>query len=154
MPDVQLAAEAGEVAGFCASWEGTKAIWHDVLNAGEGMVVLQAADKPHPDFPNIPLAVDLIPSTEGRKLFDLVVHNVGGTINRLYSLPPETPKDRVRMLQTAFQETLKDADFLAEAKKGRLDVDPLTGPEIAKIVAGMKLIAPATFERLKGIILP
>jgi hypothetical protein len=58
------------------------------------------------------------------------------------------------MLQTAFQETMKDADFLAEAKKGRLDIDPVTGPEIAKIVASVRLIAPATFERLKGIILP
>lgn len=49
---------------------------------------------------------------------------------------------------------MKDADFLAEAKKGRLDIDPLTGPEIAKIVAGVKLIEPATLERLKGIIVP
>ena len=154
MPDVQLAAEAGEIAGFCASWEGTKAIWHSVLNAGEGVVVLQAVNKPHPDHPKIPLAVDLIQSTEGRELFNLVVHNVGGTINRLYSLPPGTPKDRVRALQTAFQETMKDVDFLAEAKKGRLDIDPLTGSEIAKIVASVKLIVPATFERLKAIILP
>ena len=153
MPDVHLAAEAGEVAGFCASWEGTKATWRKVLDAGEGMVVLQAVNKSHPEHPKIPLAVDLIQSTEGRELFNLVVHNVGGTINRLYSLPPETPKDRVRTLQTAFQETMKDADFLAEAKKGSLDIDPLTGSEIAKIVAGVKLIVPATFERLKGIIL-
>jgi tripartite-type tricarboxylate transporter receptor subunit TctC len=154
MPDVHLAAEAGEVAGFCASWEGTKAIWHNVLNAGEGMVVLQAVNKSHPEHPKIPLALDLIQSTEGRELLNLVAHNVGGTINRLYSLPPGTPKDRVRTLQTALQETMKDADFLAEAKKGNLDINPLTGPEIAKIVASVKLIAPATFERLKGIILP
>jgi tripartite-type tricarboxylate transporter receptor subunit TctC len=152
MRDVQLAAEAGEVAGFCASWEGTKAIWHNALNAGEGIVVLQAVNKPHPDLLKIPLAVDLIQSTEGRELFNLLVHDIGGTINRLYSLPPGTPKDRVRALQTAFQETMQDADFLAEAKKGRLDIDPLTGSEIAKIVASVKLMAPATFERLKGII--
>ena len=154
MPDVQLAAEAGEVAGFCASWEGTKVTWHNVLNAGEGTVVLQAVNKSHPELPKIPLAVDLIQSTEGRELFNLVVHNVGGTINRLYSLPPGTPKDRVRTLQTAFLETMKDADFLAEAKKGSLDINPLTGPEIAKIVASVKLITPANLERLKGIILP
>ena len=151
MPDVHLAAEAGEVAGFCASWEGTKAIWHSVLDAGEGIVVLQAVNKSHPEHPKIPLAVDLIESTEGRELFNLVVHNVGGTINRLYSLPPGTPKDRVRTLQRAFQETMKDADFSADAKKGSLDIDPLTGSEIAEIVASVKLIAPATFERLKGI---
>lgn len=82
MPDVHLAAEAGEVAGFCASREGTKAIWHSVLAAGEGTVVLQATSKPHPELPKIPLAVDRIQSKEGRELFDLVVHNLGGTINR------------------------------------------------------------------------
>ncbi|MBM4261994.1 MAG: hypothetical protein FJ145_11270 [Deltaproteobacteria bacterium] len=152
--DVRLAAEAGEVAGFCSSWEGTKASWRNVLDAGEGMVVLQAVAKAHPEHLKIPRAVDLIKSNEGRDLFNLVVHNVGGTINRLYSLPPGTPKDRVRLLQNAFQETMKDPEFLAEAKKGRLDIDPITGDEIGKIVAGVKNISPATFERLRNIILP
>jgi tripartite-type tricarboxylate transporter receptor subunit TctC len=152
--DVRLAAEAGEVAGFCSSWEGTKTSWRNVLDAGEGMVVLQAVAKPHPEHPKIPLAVDQMASKEGRDLFSLVVHHAGGTINRLYSLPPATPKDRVRTLQKAFQDTLKDPEFLAEAKKGRLDIDPITGDEIEKTVAGIKNISPATFERLKGIILP
>ncbi len=152
--DVRLAAESGEVAGFCSSWEGTKTSWRNVLDAGEGMVVLQAAPKAHPEHPKIPLAVDLMQAKEGRDLFNLVVHNAGGTINRLYSLPPGTPKDRVRTLQQAFQDTLKDAEFLAEAKKTRLDVDPITGEDIEKTIAGIKKIPPATFERLKSIILP
>ncbi|MGH7809448.1 MAG: hypothetical protein ACREP5_04130, partial [Candidatus Binatia bacterium] len=100
------------------------------------------------------LAVDLMQSKEGRELFNLVVQNAGGTINRLYSLPPATPKDRVRALQKAFQDTMKDAEFLAEAKKARLDVDPITGEQIEKTIVGIKNIPPATFERLKGIILP
>lgn len=152
--DVRLAAEAGEVAGFCSSWEGTKTSWRNALDAGEGMVVLQAVPKAHPEHPKIPLAVDLMQSREGRELFNLVVHNAGGTINRLYSLPPGTPKDRVRTIQRAFQETMKDAEFIAEAKKGRLDIDPITGADIEKAIAGIKNIPPATFERLKGIILP
>jgi tripartite-type tricarboxylate transporter receptor subunit TctC len=152
--DVRLAAESGEVAGFCSSWEGTKAAWRNVLDAGEGMVVLQAVSKAHPEHPKIPLAVNLMQSKEGRELFTLVVQNAGGTINRLYSLPPATPKDRVRALQKAFQDTMKDAEFLAEAKKARLDVDPITGEEIEKTIVGIKNIPPATFERLKGIILP
>jgi tripartite-type tricarboxylate transporter receptor subunit TctC len=152
--DVRLAAESSEVAGFCSSWEGTKTAWRNVLDAGEGMVVLQTVPKAHPEHPKIPLAVDLMQSKEGRELFNLVVHNAGGTINRLYSLPPGTPKDRVRMLQKAFQDTMKDAEFLAEAKKGRLDIDPITGDDIEKAIASVKNIPPATFERLKGILLP
>lgn len=152
--DVRLAAESGEVAGFCSSWEGTKSSWRSVLDAGEGMVVLQTVPKAHPEHAKIPLAVDLIQSKEGRELFNLVVHNAGGTINRLYSLPPATPKDRVRALQKAFQDTMKDPEFLAEAKKARLDIDPITGEDIEKTIVDIKNIPPATFERLKGIILP
>ncbi len=152
--DVRLAAEAGEVAGFCSSWEGTKSSWRNVLDAGEGMVVLQTVPKAHPEHPKIPLAVDLMQSKEGRDLFNLVVHNAGGTINRLYSLPPATPKDRVRTLQKAFQDTMKDPEFLAEAKKARLDIDPITGEDIDKTIAGIKNLPPATFDRLRGIILP
>ena len=152
--DVRLATESGEVAGFCSSWEGTKTSWRSVLDAGEGSVVLQATPKPHPEHQKVPLAVDQIASKEGRELFNLVVHNAGGTINRLYSLPPGTPKDRVRILQKAFQDTLKDGEFLAEAKKVRLDIDPLSGEDIEKAVAGFKNISPSTLERLRGILLP
>jgi tripartite-type tricarboxylate transporter receptor subunit TctC len=152
--DVRLAAEAGEVAGFCSSWEGTKASWRNVLESNEGAVILQAVSKPHPDLPKVPLAIDQIQSKEGRDLFNLVVHEVGGTINRLYSLPPGTPTDRVKTLQKAFQDTLKDPEFLAEAKKARLDIDPLSGEEIEKAVAQTKSIPAATIAKLKDVILP
>jgi tripartite-type tricarboxylate transporter receptor subunit TctC len=84
----------------------------------------------------------------------LVVHEVGGTINRLYSLPPGTPKERVKILQKAFQDTLKDPEFLADAKKTRLDIDPLTGEEIEKTVSQIKSIPAATIAKLKDVILP
>ena len=152
--DVRIAAESGEVAGFCSSWEGTKTSWRSVLDSGEGSVILQTVPKPHPDHPKVPLAVDQINSKEGRELFKLVVHNAGGTINRLYSLPPETPKDRVGILQKSFQDTMKDADFLAEAKKVRLDIAPLSGDEIKKTVTGFKNISSSTLDRLRAILLP
>lgn len=152
--DVRIASEGGEVAGYCSSWEGSKTAWRNVLDRGDAMPVLQATAKPHPDHPKVPLAIDQIASKEGRELFELVVHNIGGTLNRPYSLPPGTPKDRVRLLQKAFDDTMKDGEFLAEAKKSRLDIDPLTGPEIEKIVAGVKNIPPATFAKLKDILLP
>jgi tripartite-type tricarboxylate transporter receptor subunit TctC len=152
--DVRIAAEAGEVAGFCSSWEGTKTSWRSVLESKEASVILQAVPRPHPDHPKAPLAIDQIKSKEGRELFKLVVHDIGGTINRLYALPPGTPKDRVKILQKAFQETMKDPEFLAEAKKVRLDIDPLTGEEIDKTVAGLKNIPAASLTTLREILLP
>ncbi|HXG49866.1 MAG TPA: tripartite tricarboxylate transporter substrate-binding protein [candidate division Zixibacteria bacterium] len=152
--DVRIAAEGGEVAGFCSSWEGTKTSWRNVIERKDATVVLQASQKPHPDHPKVPLAIDQIKSQEGRDLFKLVVHDVGGTINRLYVLPPGTPKDRVRTLQQAFEKTMNDPEFLAEAKKIRLDIDPVSGEEIAKTVSQMKAIPPGTLAKLKSIILP
>lgn len=152
--DVRIAAEAGEVAGFCSSWEGTKTSWRSVLERKEAAVVLQASPRPHPDHPKVPLAIEQIKSQEGRDLFRLVVHEVGGTINRLYVVPPATPKDRVKTLREAFAETMKDPAFLAESKKIRLDIDPVSGEEIAKTVTEMGSIPQATLAKLKGIILP
>jgi hypothetical protein len=125
-----------------------------VLESKEASVILQAVPRPHPDNPKAPLAIDQIKSKEGRELFKLVVHDIGGTINRLYALPPGTPKDRVKILQRAFQDTLKDPEFLAEAQKVRLDIDPLSGDDIEKTVAGIKNIPAANLTKLRDILLP
>ncbi len=152
--DVRLAAEAGEVAGFCSSWEGTKTSWRKVLESKEAAVVLQAVPKPHADHPKVPLASTLISSAEGRELFKIVVHDAGGTINRPYSLPPGTPKERVQILQQAFMATMKDAEFLADAKKARLDIDPVDAQEIDQAIAGIKKLSPDMLAKMKEVLLP
>lgn len=152
--DVRLATQGGEIAGFCSSWEGTKASWRKVMENKEAVVVIQAVPKPHPDHSNVPLASTLIPSEEGRELLKVVVQNIGGTINRPYSLPPGTPKERARMLQKAFDATMKDPEFIAEANKAKLDLDPLSGEEIEKIVGEIKNLSPALIAKMKEVILP
>ena len=54
---------------------------------------------------------------------------------RPYVLPPRTPKDRVEILRKALQDTMKDPEFLADAAKSRLDIDPVTGTELENLVA-------------------
>lgn len=152
--DVRLAAESGEVAGFCSSWEGIKPTWRKMLESGEAAVVIQAVSTPHPDHPKVPLALNLIRSEEGRQVLTVAVHHVGGALNRPYSLPPGTPKDRVRILREAFQATMQDPAFLAEAEKSRLDINPVSGEEIEKIVAEIQKLSPTVIARIKEIILP
>jgi hypothetical protein len=60
----------------------------------------------------------------------------------------------VKILQKAFQDTMKDPEFLAEAKKVRLDIDPLSGEEIEKTVAGVKNIPAASLTTMRDILLP
>ncbi len=152
--DVRLATQGGEIAGFRSSWEGAKSSWRNVMENKEAVVVIQAVPKPHPDHSNVPLASTLIPSEEGRELLKVIVQNIGGTINRPYSLPPGTPKERVRMLQKAFDATMKDPEFIAEANKAKLDLDPLSGEEIEKIVGEIKNLSPALIAKMKEVILP
>jgi tripartite-type tricarboxylate transporter receptor subunit TctC len=152
--DIRLAAESGEVAGFCSSWEGIKSPWRNALESGEAIVVLQATDKPHPDLPQAALAVNMISSDEGRQVLRTVIQEVGGTINRPYSLPPATPKERVQILRRAFQATMKDAEFLAEAQKAKLDINPLDGEEVEKTVSHIQKLPAAVLARIKEVTLP
>jgi hypothetical protein len=135
--DIRLATESGEIAGFCSSWEGIKSPWRKTLEREDAVVVLQAVNKPHADLPKATLAIDLIPSDEGRQILKTAIQEIGGTINRPYSLPPGTPKDRVQILRQAFQATMKDQEFLAEAEKSKLDINPLDGEEVERIVSNI-----------------
>ena len=71
---------------------------------------------------------------------------------RLYSLPPQVPEQRVRALQKAFISTLKDPQFMAEAGKAKLEIDPIDGPGIEKMVNGLYEIEPAVVSRVKQIL--
>lgn len=152
--DIRLAAESGEVAGFCSSWEGIKSPWRKTLERGDAVVVLQAVNKPHPDLPKAALAVDLIPSDEGRQVLKTVIQEIGGTINRPYSLPPGTPKDRVQILRQAFQATMKDREFLADAEKSKLDISPLDGEKVEGIVLNIQKLSPSVLAKVKEVISP
>lgn len=152
--DIRLAAESGEVAGFCSSWEGIKSPWSKTLERGDAIVVLQAVNKPHADLPKVTLAIDLIPSDEGRQVLKTAIQEIGGTINRPYSLPPGTPKDRVQILRQAFQATMKDREFLAEAEKSKLDISPLDGEEVERIVSDIQKLSPSVLARIKEVISP
>jgi len=71
---------------------------------------------------------------------------------RPYVLPPSTPKDRVQLLRGAFAETVKDNDFLAEAQKGNLEINPVNGEALAKSVQGVLQLESGSVARLKEIL--
>ncbi len=71
---------------------------------------------------------------------------------RPLTLPPGTPKGRLRIWRKAFKATLKDRKFLAEAKKSKLVIDYVSGEEIEKFVDQMLAISPETKERLQFLV--
>jgi tripartite-type tricarboxylate transporter receptor subunit TctC len=149
--DVRLAAESGEIAGGCWGWDSVSVTWRKALDSGDAVVVLQANRKMHPDLPQVPQAIKLAKSDEGRKMIEVGVHS-DSDIVRTYTLPPGTPKDRVQLLRKAFESTLKDPEFLAEAKKSRLSVDPV-GPEaIEKDIANLFKLDSSLISKFKDIL--
>jgi hypothetical protein len=149
--EIRLAAESGELAGGCWQWESIKVIWRKGLEAGDVNLVIQLVAKPHPELPRVPLAASLARTDEARTLLQAAVHDPN-SITRPYSLPPGTPKDRVRLLQKAFMDTMKDAEFLADAKKAQLDIAPVPGEEVEKTVARFFKLDAALVAKLREIL--
>lgn len=150
--DIRVAVEGGEVAGLCGlSWASAKVTWRKPLESGLVSVILQNTPKAHPDLPNIPLSISLAKTDMGRKLIQAGIHDTSA-ITYLYALPPGTPKERVQVLRRGFQETMKDPDFLAETTKANLDLDPVTGEEIERVVAEFFKLDPAVVGKLKEVL--
>ncbi|MBI4527476.1 MAG: hypothetical protein HY695_27085 [Deltaproteobacteria bacterium] len=149
--DIRLAAEGGELAGGCWGWDSISATWRKGLDANEVVVVIQASSKAHPELPKVPLAINLAKTEEARQLLETAVHG-DSEIVRTYTLPPGTPKERVQILRRAFQETLKDKEFLADAKKSKLGVDPVSSDEIEKIIKSLFKLPPGLVAKLKDVL--
>jgi len=146
--DIRLAAEGGELAGGCWGWDSIKATWRRGIESGDTGVILQTLPSPHPDLPKVPLAINLAKTDEARQLIQVGIHDVSAVI-RPYVLPPGTPKDRVQTLRKAFMETMKDREFLADAEKSNLDIEPLSGEALEKTVLGLFKLSPSIISKLK-----
>ncbi|MBI4527882.1 MAG: hypothetical protein HY695_29150 [Deltaproteobacteria bacterium] len=149
--DIRLAAENGELAGSAWGWDSMRATWRKALDTGEAVVVLQGVPKPLPDLPNVPLAISFAKTEEARQLVEHGIHS-GGRFARPFVLPPGTPKERVQLMQKAFQDTLKDKEFLAETEKSKLGLDPVSGAELEKTVAALFKLEPGLVLKLNEIL--
>lgn len=149
--DIRLAIEAGELAGTCFNWGSIRATWRKMLDAGELSVLLQLAPKSHPDLPGVPLAIDLAKTDEARRLIEVAIHTDSAVVRSL-TLPPGTPKDRVQLLRRAFGETLRDPAFLAEAEKAKLEIEPVAGEDMERVVERLFKVDPPMVARLRTVL--
>jgi hypothetical protein len=149
--EIRLAAESGELAGGCWTWDSIRATWTKAIASGDAVVILQILSKPHRELPNVPLAAKYAKNEEARQLIQVGIEEPSDYY-RPYVLPPGTPKDRVATLRKAFQDTLKDPEFLTDAEKAKLDVEPITGEEMEKLVAKLFRLSPAIVTKLKDVL--
>jgi len=149
--DVRLAYNNGEVQGVCNAWQSFSATWPNELKSGDLAIVLQTTAKSHPELSKVPLAISYARTDEAKNLIRALVHSVGPAA-RPYMLPPGTPKDRVMTLRKAFMDTMKDSEILADAKKAKLDINPLDGAELESNVKEVFNLDPKLIPRAKEIL--
>src|ERR1043166_492314 len=121
--DAQLAVERGEVDGHSTSWTAVKVAHPDWRPQKKINVVVQFAVKRHPEMADVPTVVELAKTDEQRKVLSAVVN--AAEIGTAFFTTPGAPPDRVEVLRRAFDATMKDPEFLAEAEKMQLSVGPL-----------------------------
>jgi tripartite-type tricarboxylate transporter receptor subunit TctC len=148
---IRLAMESGEIEGSCWGWDSIKSTWGKALQSGEGIVVLQATPKPHPDLPKVPLAIDFGKNQDGKQMIDVIIHG-GNIVERTFLLPPGVPKDRAELLRNAFRKTLADPEFLADADKAKLGVAPITGEELERRVNGFFKLPDDLKRKIKRVL--
>jgi tripartite-type tricarboxylate transporter receptor subunit TctC len=125
---VTLALERGEVDGVCGmSYSTLKTTHPDWFRDHRVNVILQIGLNRLKELPNVPSALDLV-SGHDRDVLELIL--IRQEMGRPFALPPGVPADRIATLRRAFDATLKDPGFVAEAQKLNLEIDPLTGAEI------------------------
>lgn len=149
--DINLAMEKGEVAGrgsnSWASWKSTRPDW---LTGKKINILVQIGLNKAADLPDVPLLMDLAKNESDRAVLKLL--SAPSAVGRPIFTTPGVPDDRVKALRAAFDKMIKDPAFLDEAKKSNLEIDPVSGEELQKIVNDIIATPKETAERLASII--
>jgi tripartite-type tricarboxylate transporter receptor subunit TctC len=147
--DIVLAMERGEVAGRCGwSWSSVKSTHKSWIDDRRMVVLIQLSLAKHPELPDVPLAMDFAKTDEQRQILKMAfARNVMG---RPYLAPPDVPADRVAALRDAFSATMTDKDFRAEADKLDLEVNPVSGADVEKLVKDVYATSPDVVAKAKA----
>ncbi|HEX9788719.1 MAG TPA: hypothetical protein VGB09_11865, partial [Candidatus Binatia bacterium] len=149
--DVRLAVDSGELDGACGGWDGIKLLWGKQIESGEISIVLQGRHQPLAELPKVPLVMDFARSEEERALIQAGIHDPA-LLSLLYGLPPGTPKDRVQLLRKAFMDTVNAPEYVADAQKSKLNIDPVSGEDLELTVNRLFKLPPARVSKLKEIL--
>ena len=134
--DINLAMERGEIEGRCGwSWTSIKSQKTDWLRDRKISLLAQFGMAKHADLPDVPLVLDRATNDEQRQVLRLLI--AGQFVGRPFFAPPELPEDRKGALRKAFDATMKDPQFLAEAGKLDLEISPIAAAVIDEFLADM-----------------
>jgi tripartite-type tricarboxylate transporter receptor subunit TctC len=146
-----LAMERGEVGGNVGiTWASLKATMGGWLREGKIRVFVQFGLKPHPELPNVSWIYDYAKTDSDRAAMDLAFGNQ--EFGRPFIAPPGVPDATVDVLRTAFEQSINDPEFIAEAEKRGVDIDFTSGAEIQDLIEKIFKTPPEVVQRMRGIL--
>jgi tripartite-type tricarboxylate transporter receptor subunit TctC len=144
--DIDLAMERQEVQGRCSwSWSSVKATHPTWLPEKRFNILFQMGLSKHPELRDTPLIMDLAKTDDDRAIFKLMFSRQ--VMAWPFFLPPGVPQDRIDALRRAFDETMRDKEFLADAAKARFEIRPVTGATIQALVGEIYATSPAIVRK-------
>lgn len=148
--EVTMAMERGEVEGrFAWSWGSVKSRSRPWLDGRKINIIAQMGLAKARDLPNVPLLLDYATTPQDRAALELLF--APQAVAWPLIAPPDVPADRVAALRKAFDATMTDAEFVAEATKQRIDVDPVSGAEMEAIVKRIVTFDKSVIDRAKAL---
>jgi len=152
-PDMNLAMERGEIDGRGTS--NPKAMFAGGSETGpDGRplfnFLLQWGVKKNPDFGNVPLLSELAINAEQKAIFDFVCQVA--SLARPVATNADVPPERVAALRRAFDLTMKDSEFLADAQRQGMEISAMSGEEVQQVVTGIVNAPPAVLEKIRQVV--
>ena len=151
-PKIHLAMERGEVHGTWANWSTLKAISEQWIKDKKIRILAQWALRKHPELPDVPLILDQAKTEEQKQSLDLALARL--EFGRPFFMPPNVPPERVSAIRRAFDATMKDKEFLEEADKLKIEIDPLSGEQVAALIVQIYKTPAETVARVRDAMAP
>jgi tripartite-type tricarboxylate transporter receptor subunit TctC len=148
--DVFLAMERGEVEGICESLDSIKIRRPDWIPTKKISILFQGGAEPNPELDGVPFVLDLALTGEQRQAIEFLYAGQG--IGRPFVAPPDLPADRLKMLRDAFNATMTDPAFVAEAQKSKLDLEPEDGEHLAVLIAKIYATPKPIVDKITSLI--
>jgi tripartite-type tricarboxylate transporter receptor subunit TctC len=134
--EINLAMERGELEGRATNpWASYVAVTPHYINEKKINIIVQVGVRKDPDLPNVPLMRELATNPDDQAVLDYVSKAV--SVGRPVGTTPDVPKERVEALRKAFDATLKDPEFKADADKQKMEISPMTGAELQQLITDL-----------------
>ena len=145
--EIHIAMERGEVEGAYSSLSTVRSGWSSWLRDKQINILVQTIPERHPDLADVPAIVELGKTAEEKSMMRFFA--AGGAVGRSVVAPPGVVPAQLEVLRQAFHATMKDPQFLAEAKKAGLDIDPVSPEQVHALLKQFAAFSPALLVKAK-----